>query len=318
MKVCLIQWFQSSPGQKAGCNSRPAAPCFPACGCFNPHPARRPGATPIRAHPEPHGNPCFNPHPARRPGATVNQFMEFDRTFPVSILTRPEGRVQPDLGLCLGCPLACFNPHPARRPGATVHAGQDDAAQEHVSILTRPEGRVQQCDQRVLPFIDYVSILTRPEGRVQPSDSLVVIGVIRHVSILTRPEGRVQLLMPASTALVVRVSILTRPEGRVQHREQTYDENIFSFNPHPARRPGATPSPHLALPAVACGFNPHPARRPGATAERSVGAAIVPVSILTRPEGRVQRGWRGVPVTWRLLAVFQSSPGQKAGCNSCI
>ena len=64
-------------------------------------------------------------------------------TMTVSILTRPEGRVQPGRG-CVG------------------------AESSVVSILTRPEGRVQP---NLLPNINLgrfiVSILTRPEGRVQ-------------------------------------------------------------------------------------------------------------------------------------------------------
>ena len=37
--------FQSSPGQKAGCNARPFSRRIPRIHRFNPHPARRPDAT---------------------------------------------------------------------------------------------------------------------------------------------------------------------------------------------------------------------------------------------------------------------------------
>ena len=62
----------------------------------------------------------------------------------VSILTRPEGRVQLACPYC-GSHLICY-----------------------VSILTRPEGRVQpeRAGDVEMPIIR-VSILTRPEGRVQ-------------------------------------------------------------------------------------------------------------------------------------------------------
>ena len=61
----------------------------------------------------------------------------------VSILTRPEGRVQ------------------------LVRVLVEGAAE--VSILTRPEGRVQlRIPQRRRHIPTGVSILTRPEGRVQP------------------------------------------------------------------------------------------------------------------------------------------------------
>ena len=60
----------------------------------------------------------------------------------VSILTRPEGRVQ--------------SAFPAARGRRKV-----------VSILTRPEGRVQCGEISHIQSPVCVSILTRPEGRVQ-------------------------------------------------------------------------------------------------------------------------------------------------------
>ena len=60
----------------------------------------------------------------------------------VSILTRPEGRVQPAAGrYSYGHPEG-FNPHPSRRTGATYCSNDTDTVAQ-VSILTRPEGRVQ-------------------------------------------------------------------------------------------------------------------------------------------------------------------------------
>ena len=115
------------------------------------------------------------------------------------------------------------------------------------------------------------------------------------VSILTRPEGRVQVLVGYDVRgekANSRVSILTRPEGRVQagvHDEDALVDYEPGFNPHPARRPGARTQ---ALPGAAAsrlpGFNPHPARRPGARLDIIEFARCQPVSILTRPEGRVQ------------------------------
>ena len=111
-----------------------------------------------------------------------------------------------------------------------------------------------------------------------------------HVSILTRPGGRVQLCLPRRpNPLGPRVSILTRPEGRVQlDRLSDSIQVLVGFNPHPSRRTGATASGNN--PAAGASFNPHPSRRTGATRP----GAPVPVrpdgvSILTRPEGRVQR-----------------------------
>ena len=87
--------FQSSPVPEDGCNGQ-----FPTqCGwirCFNPHPSRRTGATAGRHVRNRRGNRCFNPHPSRRTGATGRGRMVYGRRL-VSILTRPGGRVQPEL-----------------------------------------------------------------------------------------------------------------------------------------------------------------------------------------------------------------------------
>jgi hypothetical protein len=135
------------------------------------------------------------------------------------------------------------------------------------------------------------------------------------------------------------------------------------FNPHPSRRTGATGtrtvlSKHWMfqsspVPKDGCnvtgvridtilrtGFNPHPSRRTGATLLPVVGISRTVVSILTRPEGRVQRtrpasrgdGWCNHEVSiltrpeGRVQLVargamlfggqrFQSSPVPKDGCN---
>ena len=62
------------------------------------------------------------------------------------------------------------------------------------------------------------------------------------------------------------------------------------FNPHPARRPDATPAHHRQCHTPGVGFNPHPARRPDATPPKCS--------------------------QFRIGGRFQSSSGQKAGCNA--
>ena len=107
---CFLM-FQSSSGQKAGCNSS-GVMISTALLRFNPHPARRPDATASEA-----GLLLslrgFNPHPARRPDATCGglhvqpgiivsilirpHLSHTVLTIGVSILIRPEGRMQPNL-----------------------------------------------------------------------------------------------------------------------------------------------------------------------------------------------------------------------------
>jgi len=84
--------FQSSPVPKDGCNVMASMPVSRST--------------------------CFNPHPSRRTGATDPEMADLGAES-VSILTRPEGRVQ-------------------RGKMRILNFTQ------HVSILTRPEGRVQR------------------------------------------------------------------------------------------------------------------------------------------------------------------------------
>src|SRR5205823_3927207 len=62
-------------------------------------------------------------------------------------------------------------------------------------------------------------------------------------------------------------------------------------------------------------FNPHPARWPGATLNADVAAAQANlVSILTRRDGRVRLLLIAGFTAW--AALFQSSPGAMAGCDA--
>ena len=207
--------FQSSSGQKAGCNPSGKSPLRES-RCFNPHPARRPDATAGWVGP-PWQLERFNPHPARRPDATPRCSRHDGRCLLVSILIRPEGRMQHGPNQCR-CPQgAAFNPHPARRPDATLGLG-DSGAHQLVSILIRPEGRMQSAAYwpetgRLQGFNPHPA--RRPDA-TSGHGGLYDRG---HVSILIRPEGRMQ---PAST--------------RCQRRRTPR----CCFNPHPARRPDAT------------------------------------------------------------------------------
>ena len=243
---------------------------------------------PLRVFRQCSGQTGFNPHPARRPDATVVVDGGVMLYPVVSILIRPEGRMQPGLscdtqtnelfqsssGQKAGCNLRVgrfrhqghgFNPHPARRPDATAHPVEDNRPLE-VSILIRPEGRMQRRWPPPLHTNSEVSILIRPEGRMQRVAVAACRGSVSWVSILIRPEGRMQRPVRAW------------PVWRSRQR----------FNPHPARRPDATSS-RSGRHTPTGSFNPHPARRPDAT------YAFESPNLLPNP--------------------FQSSSGQKAGCN---
>ena len=146
----------------------------------------------------------FNPHPPREADATLASLAPSIATtgHGVSILTRPERRMQPFGAIASPQPAAappCFNPHPPREADATgafnklMALGQRPSA---VSILTRPERRMQPMAnvlgmRRAIGALR-VSILTRPERRMQQSDAVPMLVASHPVSILTRPERRMQ------------------------------------------------------------------------------------------------------------------------------
>ena len=111
-----MYWFQSSSGQKAGCNvGWLRYPFATGLRCFNPHPARRPDATAIGV-------------PLKRRPASLG----------VSILIRPEGRMQP------------------QPPVGRTYGPWD------VSILIRPEGRMQRL------YLNFLSVLREPPDTALP------------------------------------------------------------------------------------------------------------------------------------------------------
>ena len=128
------------------------------------------------------------------------------------------------------------------------------------------------------------------EGHSQRKDSI-------GVSILTRPEGRMQWHTPNPLASPLKVSILTRPEGRMQYRQSALPHVEFpGFQSSPGQKAGcnlprrqqSSPGQKAGCNAASRRFNPHPARRPDAISD---GGSMTPwpsVSILTRPEGRMQ------------------------------
>ena len=199
-------------------------------------------------------------------------------TYPlaVSILIRPEGRMQPQLS--------------QRRGGRWRSLC--------VSILIRPEGRMQplacwNVDVRIACNSGTVSILIRPEGRMQrPHFGHIVAVFAQGVSILIRPEGRMQPAVDRRAGAAERFQSSSGQKAGCNRRRQEHAWQFgHCFNPHPARRPDATPAV-LSVGERSDRFNPHPARRPDAIM------------------------W-ALPVIAQWLYVFQSSSGQKAGCNLC-
>ena len=164
----------------------------------------------------------------------------------VSILTRPEGRVQLRCHQRAGGSGA-FQSSPVPKDGCNVGVGPDGEPVFEVSILTRPEGRVQR--SFAIPVRSCCSTF---QSSPVPKDGCNGFNAytdtrLGRVSILTRPEGRVQ-------------QDAARDAARCQPR----------FNPHPSRRTGATPynrtklntavelsRPTTVLNGAADDFHPH-------------------------------------------------------------
>ena len=142
-------------------------------------------------------------------------------TLKVSILTRPEGRVQhtvattPTLSRkfqsspvpkdgcntvrrCRSRALRWFQSSPVPKDGCNpcpVCAGHE--FRWFQSSPVPKDGCNLPCTCITPSICAAVSILTRPEGRVQPA-ARDVLPNYQQVSILTRPEGRVQLARRAT------------------------------------------------------------------------------------------------------------------------
>ena len=192
-----LSWFQSSSGQKAGCNSGVVAVLTRSSARFNPHPAFWPDATARdcrwhRVHLR-----CFNPHPAFWPDATTGITIIQSSFF----CFNPHPAFWPDATCSLtgrGGGLAGFNPHPAFWPDATIRRSLP------IVLVDTPfqssSGQKAGCN-RFSPST--LALLTRfnPHPAFWPDATAgrcsSPAGSSQGVSILIRPEGRMQL--PSST-----------------------------------------------------------------------------------------------------------------------
>ena len=182
----------------------------------------------------------------------------------VSILIRPEGRMQPPTWL-------------ARTPRPL--------------LFQSSSGQKAGCNQSAVGLIPdrivQVSILIRPEGRMQPWRSWTACGPA-SVSILIRPSGRMQRGVVGLDAWLLDVSILIRPEGRMQPPWPATRTPGRGFQSSSGQKAGCNvrfSSPRTA----AAVFQSSSGQKAGCNAAEGAGlAAEHVVSILIRPEGRMQ------------------------------
>ena len=314
--------------------------CRPAYCRFNPHPARRPGATPTHRRPDCPDGSSFNPHPARRPGATIavatNDFSGI--LFQLDGLPVSAGRrrvatndfsgilFQPSPGPKAGCywpgefrspaQRVGFNPHPARRPGATWPGLRGSSVANLFQPSPGPKAGCYRANAKFeRRWAAMVSTLTRPEGRVLPARSHFPRPA-DPVSTLTRPEGRV---LPGFGRRVPQggyVSTLTRPEGRVlRHRLQPAASKgkAVSTLTRPEGRVLPDAGSHGAVRGAA--FQPSPGPKAGCYLPTGPPAHPSPAGFNPHPARRPGATWQKASLFCG-LSVFQPSPGPKAGCYS--
>ena len=133
--VVPLPTFQSSSGQKAGCNVEPRDTLVLQL-MFQSSSGQKAGCNIVR-YCKRYDVSSFNPHPARRPDA-ISQVVLQDDVRAVSILIRPEGRMQ------------------------SFHAIAVPVDHQLVSILIRPEGRMQS------PHLNFLSVLREPPDTSLP------------------------------------------------------------------------------------------------------------------------------------------------------
>ena len=258
--------FQSSPGLATGCNP---SGLLPAVSCTG-----------------------FQSSPGLATGCNSRQ----TRTLTGRV------RFQSSPGLATGCNGAggrrgpgdpsCFNPHPALRPGATTLGLLQNRQDAMVSILTRPCDRVQRCTGLIrwnvrAKFQSSPGLATgcNPSGLL-PAVSCT--GFQSSPGLATGCNWTCWATMPRWAIWFQSSPGLAT--GCNPHSAYLSSYPHWSFNPHPALRPGATGVANYQKLRPTC-FNPHPALRPGATSQ-----------VIDRSDVGV---------------VFQSSPGLATGCNVC-
>ena len=182
-------WFQSSPGPKAG-------RCEIRIDEFIDDPF------------------TFQSSPGPKAGRCVHLMQVYTTWILFQSSPGPKaGRCPPGSALCSGS--ICFNPRPARRPGAAWRIAI--ALGSPIWFQSSPGPKAGRC--LVRRFYCWachrVSILARPEGRALPERRTPVANATTKFQSSPGPKaGRCQRPHPLLLAGEILVSILARPEGR--------------------------------------------------------------------------------------------------------
>ena len=282
--------FQSSPGQKAGCNfwlwvqsglSR----------CFNPHPAFWPGATRDRAGPSA-PTAMFQSSPGQKAGCNHPHRRHLQPVRSRFNPPRPEGRVQhrPSVRWA-GTARACFNPHPAFWPGATAKQSASSARRSrrfNPHPARRPGATSPQllgagCSQCFNPHPAFWPGATLVKC-IQPS--IYLFQFQSSPGLLAGCNGILQWTQKLSISMFQ--SSPGQKAGCNRDMLKVMSSSVL-FQSSPGLLAGCNLA-GLGDTLYANEFQSSPGQKAGCNSRSSLGAGRVApgVSILTRPEGRVQ------------------------------
>ena len=221
--------FQSSSGQKAGCNGQWSSRRAGCGRCFNPHPARRPDATRIVDSFKPRRLSEFQSSSGQKAGCNAAEGAGWrvrDTLFQSSSGQKAGCNAFRDVVSWTTSRAGGFNPHPARRPDATPCRSWSQPVIAQSFMFQSSSGQKAGCNVqadssgRYLPQ-GVVSILIRPEGRMQPGCQAAQASAalrFRFQSSSGQKAGCNEADGSTSLTSKARVSILIRPEGRMQPR----------------------------------------------------------------------------------------------------
>ncbi len=228
---------------------------------------------------------CFNPLPARRPGATFSHAPRCVLTLMFQSSPSPKAGSYCALDVYYTLALQ-FQSSPSPKAGSYNPILLLSFA-ERVSILSQPEGRELRSPERVRLILDMFQSSPSPKAGSYKGDPEKASAYAKFQSSPSPKAGSYQNSCPAQLPSH-QVSILSQPEGRELLEATYYGWGASVFQSSPSPKAGSYFFDPYNEEAWQC-FNPLPARRPGATKVFLRLNIVFQVSILSQPEGRELR-----------------------------
>ena len=208
-----------------------------------------------------------------------------------------------------------FNPHPARRPDATQLA-LDYEGMPEVSILIRPEGRMQHLRADAMMAERKFQSSSGQKAGCNPRTASSANKYPRFQSSSGQKAGCNMRSQRLHSFMSRFQSSSGQKAGCNSDMPSEYHRILCRFNPHPARRPDATPNAARADRPSNAKFQSSSGQKAGCNA----WSKPTPASSNPFQSSSGQKAGCNLPLysTRYLSSRFQSSSGQKAGCNSQV